>query len=387
MDEPGKPVASRLPFRSLPLAQREVALLIVLCLISAATFAGTHRLAAWSRGRRTEAAAQWFARGEQLLRGGASTEGVAALREAVAANRQEPRYTLALASSLADAGQRDEAQRILLQLRQSQPDDVQINYRLARLAALGGDPAEATRFYNYAMYGVARTGAEYERWRIRAELVAFLLDRGERQEAITEIGALGRELPDQLQAQLQAAHLADRAESPAQALEFYQKAMALDATSTEALAGAGEAAFALRDYAAAASHLRRAVAGGASTPQLTSHLETARLVLATDPLAAKLPAAERARRLAAGAARAASRYDACLSTSGSRQAVRDPTSVELARLRRQAASISQDPEALMRGIGVIAAAEATIRARCPGAVEPVDQVWSRIVGIHQGGRP
>jgi len=394
MNDSERPATSRLPFRSLPLAQREVALLIVLSLTATAMFVGTARLAAWSRGRQIQAAAQWFDRGQELVQAGNLDVGVASLREAVAANRQNPRYALALAASLAALDRTDEARRLLLQLRQKEPDDVEINYRLARLTGQSGDQAAAIRYYDFAMYGVPRIGAEFDRRQIRAELVGFLLDHGERQEAITEIGALGREIGDDLPSQLQAARLAVRAEMTRQALDFYTQAGTIEPTSAEAAAGAGEAAFALRDYATAARSLDRAISLGAPPADLASHAATAHLVLSTDPLGPRLSRAERARRLTAGATSVAARYKACQQTkvaappaAAGAPPAPDSTLADLQRVGRQAATIAQDSDELAQAVGLISAAAAAIPARCPDVADPADRIWALIAGIHQGGRP
>ena len=381
---PETPGTYQPPFRSLPLAQREVALIIVLCVISAATFEGTRRLATWSRDRRAQAAAQWFARGEQLANAGDLAGSTAALREAVAANRQNPHYSLALARSLGDAGRNDEARQLLLQLRQGEPDDVEINYRLARLAGLSSDTSDAIRYYNYAIYGLARIGADRDRSAIRSELITFLLAGGERQEAATELGALARELPDAPGAHLEAGRLADKAGDAKVAFDQYRRAARLDPTNAEAAVGAGEAAFALRDFAATVRELERAGELGAIGSGVSSHLATARLVLGNDPLAPRIPTRERTRRVLAGLAHAAERYAGCAGAMQSVTVGTDLTRSEIDRLRRQGASAFQDPDLLSHAIRLIGTAEATLQTRCPTSAEPIDQAWELIAATHQG---
>jgi len=377
--------ADKRPFGTLPLVQREFALLVVLCAISTVTFGVTRRLARWSRDQRADTAAQWFTQGDQLTRHGNLTAGTAALREAVAADRQNASYMLALARALADAGQNDEARQLLLQLRQTQPDDVEVNYRLARLAASAADVSEATRYYNLAMYGLVRIGEDFDRRQIRTELIAFLLDHNDRQEALTQLVALGRELPDEPGAHLRAARLADRVPDRRLALEHYARAVQLDPASAEAAVGAGEAAFALHEFAIAARELEQARSLGRSAPELKAHLETAQLVLATDPLGSRIAGSERTRRLLAGLARAADREDRCSGmTEGSSKAT-DVDRSEIDRLRRGRASDLRDADVMARAVELIGAIEDRVAARCPSLTEPIDQAWAVVAVSHRSG--
>jgi predicted Zn-dependent protease len=195
-----------------PIIQREVALLVILCAIAVALFAGTQRLAAWSRRLSVERGAMWFARGETAARQGDRDAALADFRNAVAANRAATPYQLALARSLADTGHDDEAEQILLRLRDGEPDDIEVNYRLARIAARAGRLDDARRYYNHALYGIDRTGVPPERYAIRVELVGFLLDHDDLDAAQDELNALLRELPDTPAAHQQADALKARLE-------------------------------------------------------------------------------------------------------------------------------------------------------------------------------
>jgi tetratricopeptide (TPR) repeat protein len=378
------PRATRpLPFRFLPLPQREIALLIVLCVVSAAVFAGTRRLAAWSSGRRAAEAAEWYARGQRLVDAGDRGAGIAALREAVAADRQNPRYVLALARSLDDGGNDDEARQLLLGLRQRQPDDVEVNYRLAGQAALRGDLAEAIRYYNYAMYGLARIGKDYERREIREELIGLLIDHGDLQEAGAQLASLSREVPDTAEAQLSAGALADRAGDAAKALQFYERASFLDPKSAPAAAGAGAAAYRLKDYRRAVREMDRAVNLGADAPELKARLAVARLVLASDPTAERVAGSERVRRVMAGLSRAADRLDACGKAMGTSPAV-ETAQADIERYRRMRSAAIQDQDTLAEAVAAIGRALTDVSTRCAALVEPIDQAWLLIAALPGG---
>jgi tetratricopeptide (TPR) repeat protein len=383
MDDSDTRPEGRLPFRSLPLAQREVALLIVLCVVSAITFAGTQRLAAWSRHRRAAAAAQWYAEGVRLTSAGQTEKGTASLREAVALERQNPTFVLALARALADGSRHDEAKQLLLQLRQNQPDDVEINLRLARIAAATRDDAGAVRYYNYAMYGLARVGGDFDRRSIRSELIQYLLDRGDSQEASTQLEALTRELPDTAGAHLEAGRLADRAGETSLAFQQYMQAGRRDEKNAEAAAGAGRTAYELRDFKSAVREIERAIALGATMPGLPSQLEVARLVISSDPLASGIGAAERTRRMQAGLAQAISRHQACTAATGADPKAADPIRADLDRLRRLPRSAWLDPDVLAGAVARVGDVEDDALTRCPDSIGALDRAWLFIAELHR----
>src|SRR5689334_13573168 len=89
---------------TLPLAQREVALLLMLSIAASLLFFTTRTLAGWSRTAQAREAAIWFARGEAMLEQGQPTAAVPPLRRAVQANRQDRAYAVMLARALIGSG-------------------------------------------------------------------------------------------------------------------------------------------------------------------------------------------------------------------------------------------------------------------------------------------
>ena len=369
------PGQRRPPRRPLALVQRELVLILALCALSAVLFAGTRELAAWTHTISRDTAAEWYSRGDALLESGSSAPAVAWLRRAAIADRSSTQYALALARALAEAGRAAEAQRQLEQLRERYPDNVEINYRLARLHARSGADTEAIRHYNHAMYGLASFGIVYERWRNRVELIRFLLDRGEVESARAELGALTRELPDTVDAHLTAARLSRDASDHRRALTHFQHVRRLAPAHADAAAEAGDAAYALGDYAEALRQWDAAEEAGADLALRDSQRQTAQAVLARDPLARGLPRLERGRRVAAGLAWARARLNAC-ATAAAVEPGRDQPSLPDAvdALRLQPASALADPDTLASALAVILRVATAAAARCP-TTEPVDQAW------------
>jgi tetratricopeptide (TPR) repeat protein len=378
------PVPERSRLKSLPLVQREVALILVLCVVSVVLFLATRRLAGWSRDVNENAGREWYARGEMLVAAGDSVGGIAALRRAVAADPRNVDHLLALARALTTINQDDEARQLLLRLRESEPEQTEINYRLARLAAKRGDTAEAVRYYYHAMYGLGPTDGPVDRERIETELASLLIIQDDREGALAVLATLGREMPNTAAAHLELASLLLRAGDVGQALTHYTTAADLDKQSAAAMAGAGEAAFALNNFALAERDYVEAERRGDTSDGVRQHLASARLIASTDPLAARLSMTDRVRRLTAGLSWAESRLGACPSdaaVAAAATALRD----ELTAFRRQPAPALRDSDVITAGVDLIGRIESLARREC-GTPGPDDDAWEHISQVHGGSR-
>src|SRR5436305_1376868 len=81
-------------------------------------------------------------RGQYALREGRIDESIDSFRRATVKNRVDQRYVLALAHGLELKGDTEGARAVLLALRESAPEDPDINLQLARLAAARSDVTE-----------------------------------------------------------------------------------------------------------------------------------------------------------------------------------------------------------------------------------------------------
>ena len=95
------------------------------------------------------------------------------------------------------------------------------------------------------------------------------------------------------------------------ALAQYQQILQSDPGNERALSGAGEAAFHLARYRIAQGYLQSAVRADSSNLQARQFLETANLVLHSDPFAPRISDAERNRRVRSAFLRAGDRLDSC----------------------------------------------------------------------------
>jgi tetratricopeptide (TPR) repeat protein len=351
------------------LIHREIFQLSALIVIAVAAFILTRAVAASNRDMSLRDAAEWFRRGQQAIQAGQIDEAIESLRRATIRNRDDKQYVLALAQALAlkhdDAG----ARSVLLTLRESQPEDRDINLRLAELAAANQDVTEALRFYHNALYAPLSLEQASERRTVRLELVRFLLTHGQKGRAVSELLALSADMPDEARLHLDAAQLFVAANDEVHALEQFQRALRLDPDDRRAAAGAGEAAFRLGDYTLARSYLRR-LPDDASEAQITRELVD--LVLSRDPLATRIGSAERRRRLATDVAYVHERLRACIENGTSNEelvALESEARNFQAELTRPATA---DQDTVEAGVDLIDRAERGIATRC-GPSTTVDQ--------------
>jgi tetratricopeptide (TPR) repeat protein len=134
------------------------------------------------------------------------------------------------------------------------------------------------------------------------------LSHGERDRALSELLVLEGSLSENEASQLQAAEMFLQARDPARALTHFERALQANGDSQPALAGAGQAAFALGDYAGAHRYLQALTADTDRTKELRTLTD---LVIAGDPLAPRLTPAERSRRLQSALLHTIDRVDGC----------------------------------------------------------------------------
>ena len=349
--------AERAVFR---LVQREIVLLVLLSAAAVAMFLFTRAVAAANRSMNARVAATWYERGRQRLQAGDSQAAADLFRRATINNREQPKYQLALADALAAGNYDEEARQVLLRLRDSSPEDGNINLQLARLAAKRGAGSDAVLYYHHALYGRwVSAQAVTQRREVRLELARFLLSRQQNSSAVSELLMLSADLPQDPAFQTQTAQLFLDAGEPAQALSLFTRAIRLDKKSDEAFAGAGEASFQLADYVHARRYLAAALQQNPGSQQVRHLLSVTEMVLSYDPLAPHLKTEERNRRLIAGFNQALLRIRDCLGLQAQRpesaQAAFQELYGEAQALRPglRPRNLTRDPELLRSGVELI----------------------------------
>jgi tetratricopeptide (TPR) repeat protein len=351
---------------------REIVKLLVLVSIAAAAFVGTRAFAAASRRAGLRDAARWYDTGQQRLASGDVNGALEALRRATLKDRANQAYALALARAEARAGQRAPAERTLLALRDLTPENPEINLELARAAAARDDVSQAVRYYHHAIYGLwpAADGPD----RVRLELIRFLLDHGERRAALAELLAATTDTVAGAAENVRFGRLFLEAGEPQRARDHFERALRRDANDSDALAGAGVAAFRLGDYRASSRYLRTVSDDRREARELR---ELANLVLALDPLEPRLAASERRRRLTEGLAHLRRRVEGC--ASGAADALRPDLDAFEERLASRA---GRDRDTIEDGLELVYRAERSLAGSC-GALSAVDRAWL-LVGERHG---
>jgi tetratricopeptide (TPR) repeat protein len=232
-------------------------------------------------------------------------------RAALSYDRDNPTYQLGLARALRDTGRLDESEAYLVHLWEGSPQDSTINLALARLATRRHSVDDAIRYYHNAIYGVWPDDPDRNRRQARFELIDFLLEQKTLPQAQAELIALTQVLPPLPSAHLAVATRFRQAQDLSNALVQYEIALKLDYRDASALDGAAETAFQLGRYTTAEKYLQKAVELYPKNDPLRQQLESATLVLATDPFLHHLSDAERNRRLVSAVTHAGERLKTC----------------------------------------------------------------------------
>jgi Flp pilus assembly protein TadD len=357
------------------LIRRETLRLGLLIVVAVAAFLLTRAVAESNREMHLATAAEWYRRGQEAFADGRLDEAVDAFRRASIRKRDDKEYALALGRSLARNGQDAAASRTLLALRQTAPEDADINLELARIAAVRPDIATAVRYYYNALYAPWTTPDEPRA--IRFELIDFLLANGQDGLAQSELLAVTTDLPEDPSLSIRVGHLFLNVGNAARALDQYTRALRLDPESEDAQAGAGIASFELGEYIDARRYFRQLPDG---RNDLGERPEIANLVISGDPLAPRLGAAERRRRLQAGVSYAQQRLDACIEQIGGdpspgHAALQEELTAFVTRLRP---AVGGDADTLEAGLDLVARIVGEATAACGGSSTPMDEALQRI---------
>jgi len=355
-----------------PLAS-ELPRLFLLFALTAVAFAATRWFAVRERSTQLSDATQWRTRGEQALAVGRVEQAIADFRHAMAKDRVNVASSLALAGALVNTGQLDEAERVLTQVHQRSPDNIAGTVLLARVAARRGDTTAAMAQFRNALY--APGVAEAQRLDLRLEMGEFLLAQHLPAKALPELIAASSEGGGDAAARTKLARMLLEAGDARRALQIFE-ALANDRPSPEALAGAGIAAFRLGEYATAISYLHRAPRKG-STDEPRSLSE---LIVAHDPLAARIGHSERVRRATDNIATVRRRLQTCLTQSnGPASEALSAALVDVgSNTRRMPAA---DRDALEEEVASVGRAARTLQQHCPPP-DLRDRALAIIAGLH-----
>lgn len=308
------------------------------------------------RGEEAKLAGRWFGRGQTAMAAGRAQEAIQDFRTALVYSRgnvggadENSDYELSLARALEAAGRVDEARAYLLGLAERTPGSATLNLELAHLAVRKNDVAGAIYYFTGAIYGVWDADPATQRRNARIEFAEFLIAHGRQSEAQAELLALAAALPADSTEHAHAGTLLLNAGENEQALKEFQLGIEKTPRLPEAEEGAGVASYQLGDYVEAERYLDRASRLAPLDDAAKQMLETSRQVLALDPLAEGLSAAERAERAAGAFEMALARLKSCASSRNENlQAAQPATPFQQLYAQAQKESILASETALKR---------------------------------------
>jgi predicted Zn-dependent protease len=299
-----------------------------------------------------------------------------------------------LAHTLAAAGHYPEARAYLLNLWEGEPGSGRVNLELARLAAHAGSAPQAIQYYHDAVYGQWDDDPAEQRRRTRMELAEFLLSVGQKSQAQAELIAMTAELPRDPVLETQVGALLLKAGEYEHAELLFRQALRLRPNYPQALEGAGEASFEMAHYREARRYLARAAREGALSTHSQSRLETATLILESDPLAPRLSGQERAHRTLRAFTQSMERLRGCAAARG----VSFDNDLQQSDLQKMHAlalalqpkvrerNLARDPELLMNVTDLVFEIEKVTEGEC-GAPQGFDLALLLLSRLQEGENP
>ena len=379
--DPAAPVGTTDAARA-RIVHQEVVKLVVLVGVACVTFFATRALAGYNRALGLRDAAEWFERGGCQLESGNVTGAIDAFRRATVKSPYNTRYSLELARALAIGHQNEPARNVLLALRESTPENRDVNLQLARLAADGQEVEEAVRYYHNTLYAPWPAGEEDTRRRVRIELIRLLLAHVEVNRAVSELVALSADVPEETASHVELGTLFAQAGDNAHALDQFQHALELAPDNHEALVGAGLAAFRLGNYMLARKRLQAVSDPG----EARATRELVDVILSNDPLEVRIGAAARRARLARNLSFAERRLDNCLTTRSEPRPESDlELRKELTTFVRQLKRPVLEADTVESGVDLTARIATRMASLCPPATT-LDRALSLIGQRHGVGQ-
>ena len=327
---------------------RDALTFLSLAMITAVLFAITSFLFHSFATHRAELAQRWAARGQAAIASGHPDQAIVALRTALSYAPGERSYELLLAQALDDAGHTEEAYNYFLGLWETQPGNGFINLRLARLAAKKNDMQVAINYYRAAIYGTWEGDGILRRRDIRLELARYLIAHHDLSSARTELLVAGGNAPDDVGLALTIAQLLEQASAPHDALNYYQKVLAREPNSQQALEAAGRLEYGFGHFEEAHRLLERAKHEHDASapnqpwpPDLQAMLDTSKQIHSIEP-SKKLPAKERVTRILRARDLAKKRFDSCNAQASAASGPQSPLQNLVARWMSNEATINRD---------------------------------------------
>lgn len=256
-----------------------------------------------------------YADGLRFRRAGKVNEAVEAFRKAHSLERRNSEYELQLIKALIDAKKPEEADLLVREILDREPNNGRANLYAAHLMIAEEKTVEAESYYHRAIYGEWPDDALSHRIAVRMELADFLAARGRQEELLAELLPLQEEAGNDPAAQRRIARLFLAAGSPSRAAEEYRALIKQNSKDGDAYAGLGQAELQMGNYRAAREAFLGAASRKPNDPAIQKKVELSTTLNALDPTARKLTSNEKYRRSLQILELARSDLQSCLSTN------------------------------------------------------------------------
>ncbi len=228
-------------------------------------------------------ASQSHSSGLEFLKKGKAAAAVDALRKAHSLDRSNLDYELDLVDGLMADGKVSEAQPLMNEILEEEPNDGRANLIAARLMSKTGKIVDAESYYHRAIYGEWPTDVEAHQIAARLELVDFLVKNGKQHELLAELLPLQEQAGTDRQLEEKLGHLFLVAGSPSRAADIFRSLIQHDRNDAAAYAGLGEAELREGDFHAAHSSFVAASARNPDDPSIRGRLDLSTALTALDP--------------------------------------------------------------------------------------------------------
>ena len=241
-------------------------------------------------------AANEYREGAALLRQHKPAEAADRFALAVATDRSNVQYALALGEATLEEARYAEAEAILRALLERSENDGAANLVMAHVMLREGRSEEAKAYFHRAVFGRWGADSVTRRRDARFELIDLLARRGATSELLAELLPLEDVSPDSVALRERLGKLFITAGSPARAANMFREVLRRDRENADAFAGMGDAALALGNVVTARADFAAAVRLRPTDDRLVQRLAIADTVIAIDPTASGLTLAERKTR-------------------------------------------------------------------------------------------
>jgi tetratricopeptide (TPR) repeat protein len=241
-------------------------------------------------------AATEYQEGVALLAAGHPAAAVERFGAAVAIDRQNKDYALALGEAMLAEGRTSDAEATLKALLDRAENDGSVNLAMARTMVRAGRSDEAMAYFHRAIFGRWGDDSTAARSQARFELIGLLAQRGAKPELLAELLPLDATSPDSNALRRRLGHLFLLADSPTRAIGMFRELLRNNDSDGDAYMGLGEAALALGNFRTARADLTQAARLLPGDTVIANRLALADSVLALDPGARGLDGRERLAR-------------------------------------------------------------------------------------------